>query len=242
MKLYRYVKLNEINHTLFSHGYENEGLNLIKNGLMAPSYRYLDLVHTSSFDTLANNFPKENEMTKYFFLSLQDTIDWAYKCYRRDLDTFNTLYEYAILEVDIKEELIKFFIGCGYYDNKIKTEARIPYNLLFNSLNQEENNIFTKALEIYNLSYQRFIFPWNKIIRQFIKENKSQNKDIYQKGANKLYPYLCFPINTSYQILYPNHDYNWLNKINEYSKEKLNNEEMKLVLIKNGYNFESRKN
>ena len=234
MKLYRYVKLNEVGNSLFWNGYENEGYNLIYEGYMSPSYRYLDLA-LSQKKFLANSF-------------------------KRDKSKYNLLYEYVILEIDLPDELVKNYLGWGYYNEINRLEARIPYQVLYQNLNGQENEVFKEALRIYNSSFHRIIFPWHKDLRSFLKNNSftiNSNLKCYQ--ANLLYPYLCFPIIKEYGILNPfqvNQNYNWplmmkekikplidtRKKIEDINKiESLEeNNEVKLVLQKQGYYFQNK--
>lgn len=210
MKIYRYVKLNEVNGSFFSRGYELEGLNLIRYHYMAPSYRSLDSIACKK-GTLANTFGPEQELTKYFFLSLLDTISWTCTCLNHDVKNHHLLYEYAILEIDLPDEVIKSFLGLGFYDNYSSLETRIPYTILYKYLNENNNEVTKKAIELFNLHMGKIIFPWNKEIRNFIKENKG-NKDIINNKARKLYSYLCFPITKEYGLLDPcqeKDNYDW---------------------------------
>lgn len=222
MKVYRYVKLNEKIFQHFYNGMENEGRNLINHGLMSPSLSYLNFPYVHS-KALANTFPLEKQMTKYFFLSLSDALAWAKSCFHHDKTKQNFIYEYAILELDLPLELLNNYLGLGFYKDSVKVEARLPYEDLYNNLNNTPNDSFNKALYLYNKSYQKPFFYFDREYHSFFKNNSSKNFDLVHYRSNKLYPFLCFPIITDYRILNPYIDSNWLDRISPMLNDIITN-------------------
>ena len=153
--------------------------------------------------TLPNTFAcfrGEKEMTKYFFLSLVDTISFLNTTYQTDL-TRGLNFNYAIFSLDIPVDIIKNYLGVGFYGpqfNWTQLEVCLPYILLKDLVSSNNNPNFTEAMQLYNASFTRYIYD-EEIGQKLatIKENIPDKLMI--KGTNPLYPYLCFPI-TNYQL------------------------------------------
>ncbi len=218
MKIYRFVKYNynkERQNDLKLLGIENEGINLYKLGYISPSQRYR-YINGSKFHILPNTF-LEKEMTKYFFLSLSDTINFLNETRYMDLAK-GLHFRYAILELDIGEDVIKKYLGVGFYGNNLeisRIEVCLSYQVLYDITNENKSKILEDCLNIYNSSYYKAINY--KDISNLNIAKEEYNKYLIIEGMNELYPYLCFKLK-EYKLLNPQ-DINWSFKVKDQLKD-----------------------
>lgn len=230
MKLYRYVKLNEAynknNSKFIESGYENEGRNLVNLGFMSPSYDYLS---SSS----------QGKIVKYFFPSGVDALSFAINEYQFD-DKFSKLhFEYALLEIDLPDDVILPYLRTNFSNNAHYGEFHLPYDLLYKYLNKEnDSNVqeILNGLKIGNTA----------IVRESLENLKTKvlNPNLNTFNADEIYPYLCFPIDEEYKImmLSPALGINsWYNLCQKYlydltKKREFYNHKINSLIRNNGYN------
>lgn len=228
MKLYRFVKYNYL-HTLIQDlkntGIENEGYNLVFEDYLSPSQRYT-YINGSKSKTLPNTFAcfkGEDQMTKYFFLSLSDTLNFLNEQRYLDLEKGLKFY-YAILEIDLPEDIVKNYLGVGFYGHYLsvnQVECSIPYQLLYESLVSNPDYFTKDCINLYNKSYKKYIYE-EEINNLLNLSYLPLNPNLMLKGTNRLYPYLSFKMDSFHSLLNPS-DINWITKATNLSLDvKLN--------------------
>lgn len=177
MKVYRCLSWYDND----KNGNYNELLNFTEHGLISPTYSYLwKNVHVYNEGT--NTFGDEREMYKYFFASLSDALWFAME------DNTNIF----LIEVDFPEELLKRYIGLGYY-GPLQIEYQIPYKELFETMADRPNNYTLQALNYYNANLyidDLDCQPDYKKIADLLPQVPYQG--IHMKERLSIYPLFCF--------------------------------------------------
>ncbi len=178
MKIYRFLNWSKSNKD----GSFNEFQNHQQLGLISPSYEYL-WKKPHVLNEGINTFPKEHEMFKYFFLSLTDTLRFISDPHFGS----NT-----IIEIDIPNEILKRYIGVGFY-GRLYVEFRIPYGTLYDATAIQKLNYIKKALEFYNRNLYRRNLPNQKGYQELESLLTSvPYKGIIHNERISIYPLFCF--------------------------------------------------
>lgn len=174
MKVYRYLKWSDCKYD----GSLNELINLEKMGLISPSYSYLWKRAMTDATGARNTFGTQIEMRKYFFASLADA-------------TFDGI-ENLLMEIDLPEELLRRYIGIGYYGD-LKVEYCIPYKVLYESVATRKQDYTLRALDFYNAN----LFSNDLDTQTGYKEIESLLSNVPYQGIQgikrlSIYPLFCF--------------------------------------------------
>lgn len=178
MKVYRFLKWNQIDKD----GNFNEYRNLEQLGLISPSWEYLWGM-SRILNEGTNTFGRERQMYKYFFLSLVDAIFYI---------TDESVGLDTIIEVDLPDNLIKQYLGLGYY-GPLYLETRIPYKKLYEHIRTKELDYLPEALMFYNAHMykdQLNKMPGYETLEARLKEVPYQR--IVHESRLSIYPLLCF--------------------------------------------------
>lgn len=178
MKVYRFLKWASADKD----GSYNELHNLVKLGLISPTYSYL-WPSPHIYNEGNNTFGEECEMYKYFFASLSDTLWLATQ--------ENTGYNF-LMEIDLPKEILRKYIGLGYY-GPYQIEYRIPYKELFKATTINPNGYTLRALDFYNANLYKEDLdksPEYKEIEALLSQVAYQG--IYMETRLSIYPLFCF--------------------------------------------------
>lgn len=179
MKVYRFLNWSNVDKA----GSYNELHNLVQLGLISPTYSYL-WPSPHIYNEGNNTFGKEHEMYKYFFASMSDALWMA------TLEE-NTDYNF-LMEIDLPEELLRRYIGLGYY-GPYQIEYRIPYKELFKEIAANPNNYTLQALDFYNRNLYTEDLD-NTLEYKEIEALLSQvpYQGIHMDSRLSIYPLFCF--------------------------------------------------
>ncbi len=205
MKVYRCLPYIDSNTILAKQpkelGINYEASNLLKKGFCSPSWEYLGYKKNPRQNI--NSFAS-NGLAKYFYLSLLDSIMWAYNSKNR-YGYQNLDMNFVIWEVDLPDYLVNKYIGTGCYGPTRKIETKIPYDDLFSYLAKDiDIALLEKIKEFFNKYYS-----WKDAQAEELMDFKKQfpvpslnNPDIILKRENQVYANLCFPIFMPYKIMF----------------------------------------
>lgn len=186
MKIYRYMPIVSTNEY-------SEASNL-KKGIVAPSSEYFKYQKNPRQNL--NSFTNEFAISKYFYASLYDTLNFQNNIYRYLINQGNECNS-LIWEVDLPDEIIKKYIGIGYYNiNERKIEFKIPYHILASYLGISLTEEYISILKILERAYKYNYL--SEIDRQKLLE---LGFDYEKYSLRMLYQYLCFNIFMPTKIL-----------------------------------------
>lgn len=219
MKLYRFVE-KPSDEFFLKKGWGNEYINMVRYAKFSPSF--YDSMPFSTPRKKPNTFEVYTELSKYFYMSLAETILYANQCKEKKLRR-GIYSEYLIMEIDIPDDIILLYIGVGFYnycDNYV--ECRIPYKTIYQLFAIPEN--FTdEAIAFYNANinndYKEDLDEYKRIEHKYreilIKMNGT---NMTQYSSFSLYPLLCFKLKTTINTLRFDGIEDSIERLNDYSK------------------------
>lgn len=215
LKLYRFAE-KPLNQELSKEGWSNEYLNLEEYNKMSPSFRNSNYYEVKNEP---NSFMDTRELSKYFYSSLVEAIMYTKYTQKKKLE-MDVYCDYIIYEIDIDDELIKDYIGLGYYfGNENHIEFRIPYLLLYKILGINKDYI-EESIKTYNEVNRVLLEEYtssNSLLIQDIKD-----KGLYCDNTFSIYPLLCFDLKEKPKMLTLTRDVfesNGLYLINIFAKD-----------------------
>lgn len=218
MKVYRLVNQSMNNDTQMVLGHENESRNLLNYGLISPSFQFV-----ASFPNFVQDYPntfgKDLGINKYFFGSLVDAIVYAKYCYKLNYYHFRDKNLYAVMEIDIDDEILKKYVGMGFYNyTDMYLEFRLPYLTLYEQIGKKDLEYFAALIDFYDQNMFNENMNLLPEYQEFLKLLNEESRNIYQYKRLSIYPLFCF-LPKQINLLWANDDPgNTKELLNEYLK------------------------
>ncbi len=195
MKVYRFMALKE------DASYSEKELEHLKKGIVCPSSEYFK--YTKNPRAGLNSFNNASALNKYFFASLLDALRYQNNFYNR-MHLQGKNVECLIWEVDIPNNLLKKYLGLGYYS---PSDSRIEYKIPYHSLASLLGTLSEEYINIISILEQAY--GYQDLSEESKKTLLSLGFNIENYSKEELYAFLSFKLWQRAKIL-ENKDY--LNK------------------------------
>lgn len=170
--------------------YGNEKRNMDTFDLISPSYPFLKKRPSLEISAL-NSFGCYWEMSKFFFLSIGDIFSFLTKVIK-DNEEAGLHFCYTIYEIEIPDEVIRPFIGVGFYGcTDTKVEARISYQTLYHNCSKEDLPYMDDLLQFYNGNLWTGNIQYKKEYKAFLEQFPLKD-GVYFAQRLPLYALFCF--------------------------------------------------